>query len=122
MPASVPEPSTLATFLPFAPFGVGGDGVSAPEPGFLQISNCTYRRGLASLTSFETIGHVRFDIKGGSHGAPGGYDHAGLLLVAVGAGPAVSPGPSFSRAWPAAPHRTRGLRRQDLRSVCCSPV
>jgi hypothetical protein len=32
-----------------------------------------------SLTSFESIDHVRFDIKEGSHGGPGRYDRADFV-------------------------------------------
>jgi hypothetical protein len=32
-----------------------------------------------SLTSFESIDHVRFDIKEGSHGSPGRYDRTDFV-------------------------------------------
>jgi hypothetical protein len=42
-------------------------------------AQCYFAGVTFSLTSFESIDHVRFDIKEGSHGGPGRYDRADFV-------------------------------------------
>ena len=42
-------------------------------------AQCYFAGVTFSLTSFETIDHVRFEIKEGSHGAPGRYDRTDFV-------------------------------------------